>query len=112
MQRSWISQMRKGLVELAVLAALAPGEAYGYEIIKRLERIEGLSFTASTVYPLLARSTAAGHLRVRTAPSGKGPPRRYYRLTDAGRQRLREMLFEFRHLAQAIESLVEGERHG
>lgn len=108
MARTWITQMRKGVVELAVLAALSRGEAYGYEIIKRLEPLEGLSLTPSTVYPLLARLTAAGHLVVREVPSPRGPARRYYRLTAEGRQRLGAMLLQFRHLARAIDGLVEG----
>jgi len=108
MARSWITQMRKGVVELAVLAALGRGEAYGYEILKRLEPIEGLALTPSTVYPLLSRLTAAGHLVVREVPSPRGPARRYYRLTADGRQRLAEMLVQFRHLGRAIDGLVEG----
>ena len=51
----WETQLRKGLVELAVLATMVGGEAYGYGIVERLRGLEGLEFTESTVYPVLAR---------------------------------------------------------
>ena len=51
----WESQLRKGVVELAVLAAIGRGETYGYRIVSDLQRLDGLELTESTVYPVLAR---------------------------------------------------------
>ena len=51
----WETQLRKGLVELAVLATIARGETYGYRIVEQLQKLEGLQFTESTVYPVLTR---------------------------------------------------------
>jgi len=51
----WETQVRKGLVELAVLATIARGETYGYRIVEQLQKLEGLQFTESTVYPVLTR---------------------------------------------------------
>lgn len=65
----WITQLRKGLVELAVLNILAAGENYGYEIVQRLQDIEELTVTESTVYPILSRLTSEGLLKVRVASS-------------------------------------------
>jgi PadR family transcriptional regulator PadR len=64
--RIWTAQLRKGLIELAVLAALCEGEAYGYQILQRLGRVDGLAITESTVYPLLARLARDG--MVKSAP--------------------------------------------
>ena len=90
--REWIAQLRKGLVELCVLAALRRGEAYGYQILQQLgEQGGALAIGESTVYPVLALLTADGLVRVRAAASPSGPPRRYYRLTAAGQARLAEM---------------------
>ncbi|MEL6179565.1 MAG: PadR family transcriptional regulator, partial [Myxococcota bacterium] len=99
--------MRKGVIELALLAALHDGEAYGYEILQRLDQREGLSMTESTVYPVLARLTTQGLLSVRKVPSPKGPPRRYYRLTATGQQRMRAMWLHFNTLHDAIEQLLQ-----
>ena len=107
----WTTQFRKGLVEFCVLATLDPGEAYGYEIVERLNGAAGLATAESTVYPLLARLEREGHLTVRTAPSPSGPPRRYYRLTAAGRQRLRNMAHYWFQIQESINHLVKEYRH-
>jgi len=107
--KGWVAQLRKGTVELAVLAALAQGEAYGYELLQRINAGPGLSLTESTVYPLLARLTKEGVLKVRAAPSPAGPPRRYYRITAVGKTRLREMASHWNEINQAVEGLLNGE---
>ena len=105
--QSWISQFRKGVTELVVLAALRKGEAYGYELLQRINRIDGLALTESTVYPLLARLKRDQLVKVRAAPSSSGPPRRYYRLTEAGRQRLCDMLDHWRRVGNSVEHLLK-----
>jgi PadR family transcriptional regulator PadR len=102
--------MRKGLVELCVLAALHEGEAYGYEILQRLGEVESLAVSESTVYPILARLAADGMVKVRVSPSPAGPPRRYYRLTALGKARLREMAAYWRDTQDAMDKLIEGGR--
>src|SRR3954468_21120864 len=87
----WETQLRKGVVELAVLATIARGETYGYGIVEELRRMPGLEFTESTVYPVLTRFGRDGYLAVRAEASPAGPPRRYYRLTAGGRDRLRRL---------------------
>lgn len=87
----YVSQFRKGLMELCLLNLLAQGESWGYRIVQGLREIEGLAVSESTVYPILARLSADGHLRVRTEPSSGGPARRYFRLTDAGERYLAEL---------------------
>ena len=104
--KSWISQLRKGLVELFVLAALRPQEAYGYQLLQRLATRDGLALTESTLYPVLARLTEEKLLAVRQEPSPAGPPRRYYRLTPAGRARLLEMLSHWRQVNASVEDLI------
>ena len=47
----WETQLRKGVVELAVLAVIGQGETYGYRIVEQLRGLDGLAFTESTVYP-------------------------------------------------------------
>lgn len=104
----WESQVRRGVVELAVLATIARGETYGYRIVEQLHALPGLAFTESTVYPVLTRLAGEGALAVRTEPSPAGPPRRYYRLTDAGRRRLGQMAGGWKDLAGSVTRLLEG----
>jgi len=107
--RAWVAQLRKGLIEFCVMGVLADDEAYGYEILQRLGAIEALAVTESTVYPILARLAREALVSVRTAPSPAGPPRRYYRLTPAGRQRLREMAEYWKALTAAVDDLAAGD---
>jgi PadR family transcriptional regulator PadR len=106
----WETQLRKGVVELAVLGSLARGETYGYRIVEQLQRLDGLALTESTVYPVLARLARDGYLGVRTEPSPAGPSRRYYRLTTDGQRRLREMMQSWRTVAGSLSNLLEGAR--
>ena len=104
----WITQLRKGLVELCAMASLAEGEAYGYQIVERLGQVGGMTVTESTVYPLLARLGRDGLLSVRTAASPSGPPRRYYRLTEAGQKRLKDMAGHWQIIEQSVHNLLKG----
>jgi PadR family transcriptional regulator PadR len=106
----WETQLRKGVAELAVLAAIGHGETYGYRIVEQLERLEGLELTESTVYPVLARLARDRFLAVRTEDSPTGPTRRYYRLTTDGQKRLREMAATWNMVARSVSTLIEGAR--
>ena len=104
----WESQLRKGVVELAVLAAIGRGETYGYRIVSDLQRLDGFQLTESTVYPVLARLARDGVLAIRAEGSPSGPNRRYYRLTAAGRERLRRMTECWKTVSDSLKELLEG----
>jgi PadR family transcriptional regulator, regulatory protein PadR len=104
---AWITQLRKGLMDFCVLNLLRHGESYGYEIVQSLKSIEELVVTESTVYPILSRLGKDGYLHVRIQTSTEGPPRRYFSLTSAGRQRAAEMNAYWRALQRAIGGLMQ-----
>jgi PadR family transcriptional regulator PadR len=104
----WEGQLRKGLVELAVLATVGQGETYGYRIVSELQRLDGLQLTESTVYPVLARLARDKFLAIRMEESPSGPHRRYYRLTTAGQTRLRTMAESWKTISQSLKGLLEG----
>lgn len=101
----WIAQMRKGCAEYSMLVVLAGGEAYGYEIFQYLSKTQTLRLGVSTVYPLLNRLTREGYLAVRVCNSKHGPPRRYYRMTAAGRERLEGMHDYWRDLVKSMSAI-------
>lgn len=108
----WSTQVRKGLAELCVLAAVRSlGEAYGYQLVQFLQHHEGLQLTESTVYPLLARLAREGCLSVTSVPSPSGPPRRYYRLTGTGRRSLEAMLNEWANVVASISNISQSDSH-
>jgi len=95
-------------VELAVLASIGRWETYGYRIVERLQKLEGLELTESTVYPVLTRLARDGLLAVRADLSPSGPTRRYYRLTAEGKQHLRQLAESWRTVSQSLSVLIEG----
>ena len=98
--------MKKGLIELATLAALRRGEAYGYQLLQTLARAGPLATTESTLYPTLARLAEERLIAVRIAPSPAGPPRRYYRLTEKGRLHLAGWSDYWTHLSRAVDAML------
>ncbi len=106
--KQWETQLRKGIAELAVLAVIARGESYGYQIVEKLQGLDGVALSESTVYPLLTRLIGQGLLAVRTEASPAGPTRRYYRLSATGRQRLDELTTSWQKASQSLKTLLEG----
>jgi PadR family transcriptional regulator PadR len=104
----WETQLRKGVVELAVLATIARGETYGYRIVEHLQAHPGLELTESTVYPALTRLARDGLLAIRTEASPAGPSRRYYRLTEDGKQRYLQLSESWRKISDSLSRLLEG----
>ena len=80
-------QLKRGLLDVSVLAAIKNEDSYGYKIIKDLKPYVELS--ESTLYTILKRLEGAQLLTVRTAEHG-GRLRKYYRITDAGRKRIED----------------------
>ena len=81
---NWTVQVRKGVLELCILNALAEKERYGYELVKTLVAIPGLGVTEGTLYPLLSRLRVQGFISARLEESSEGPARKYYALTGTG----------------------------
>jgi PadR family transcriptional regulator PadR len=102
----WQVQLRKGCLELAILAALWDGRLYGLEILRRLEQDSDLVIAEGTVYPLLSRLKALGLLRSEWVESDAGHPRKYYALTAAGRQRALEMTETWARFSSSMDGLL------
>jgi PadR family transcriptional regulator PadR len=87
----WEVQVRKGSLEMAILASLWPGKLYGLEMLDLLERNAGLVLSPGTVYPLLARLKADGLVESEWVDEDVVHPRKYYSLTPEGQRRAIEM---------------------
>ena len=102
----WRSQLKRGTLEFSILLMIAQGECYGYEIISRLEKNPILAAKESTIYPLLRRLLKEGVLSSTWRESAEGlPPRKYYTITDAGREYLASMEKEWDSLLSAIDDI-------
>ena len=104
---NWETQLRKGSLGLAVLAALWPGRLYGLELLRRLESTAGLSIPEGTIYPLLNRLKANGLVSSTWVEADAGHPRKYYELTEAGRGQVREMARAWTGFMAGVGRLLE-----
>ena len=102
----WLAQLRKGLVELCIMAALQDDETYGYEIFHRSDGPRWLAMPESVVYQVLGRLARDGFVRVREGKSRTGPRRRYCRLTASGRARLQEMRRHWQRTVGIVNSML------
>jgi PadR family transcriptional regulator PadR len=102
----WEVQLRKGSLELAVLASLWEGRLYGLEILRRLENDSDLIVAEGTVYPLLSRLKALGLIASEWVESDSGHPRKYYWLTSPGRQRALEMARIWKRFSASLSDLL------
>jgi PadR family transcriptional regulator PadR len=102
----WEVQLRKGSLELAILAALWSGRLYGLEILRHLESGSDLVVAEGTVYPLLTRLRTLGLVESVWVESDSGHPRKYYSLTAAGRERALKMGRTWARFAASLNNLL------
>lgn len=102
------SQMRKGVLELMVLAALDRQPSYDGALRDTLARADGLELSTGTLYPLLSRLRTGGVLTTHWEESPVGPPRKIYSLTDVGKTRLAGLRDDWHTLSQAVTDILEG----
>lgn len=99
------AQLKRGVLEICVLAALRREDAYGYKIIKDLSPFMDVS--ESTLYPILKRLEQGGCLTVYSVEHN-GRLRKYYRLTAAGNARIEEFLSDWDQVMRAYR-YIKGE---
>ncbi len=102
----WVTQARKGLIELWLMGHLAQGQSYGYQLQELLFG-NGQKVPAGTIYPILARFRRAGWVVVHDNYSPLGPHRQYYRLTSAGMQRFKTMVREWESLERTTKKALK-----
>ena len=97
-----VTQLRKGILELAVMGVLYHGRHYGYSLIRVLTESASISLKEGTIYPILARLNRDGLVRAEWVESDQGPPRKYYALTPQGRRLFLELSQEFDQLVSLV----------
>lgn len=105
-QSGLMAQMRRGALEFCVMALLEERERYGFELVQNLAEVDGMVTSEGTIYPLLSRLRRDGAVETTWRESASGPPRRYYRLTAAGRHALRAFRGEWTRFRTAVDHLL------
>jgi PadR family transcriptional regulator PadR len=98
-----VTQLRRGILELAVMGVLYHGRHYGYSLIRVLSERGSIALKEGTIYPILARLNRDGLVASEWVESAQGPPRKYYALTPPGRRLFDELTQEL----DALVSLVQ-----
>ncbi|HOO69485.1 MAG: PadR family transcriptional regulator [Bacteroidales bacterium] len=98
------SQMRRGVLEYCILSVLDKNDAYASELINKLKDAR-IIVVEGTLYPLLTRQKNQGLLAYRWEESTQGPPRKYYTLTDKGREVLQEMDKAWKEIVETLDIL-------
>ena len=104
--QNWEAQLRKGCLEMAILASLWQSRLYGLEILRALSEKSQLEVAEGTLYPILSRLKAEGLLESEWVEAEAGHPRKYYWLTAPGRRRAREMAGAWNEFAGRLTVLV------
>ncbi|MGE5298095.1 MAG: PadR family transcriptional regulator [Acidobacteriaceae bacterium] len=98
-------QMRKGILEYSILLTIARGETYASDMLKELKQ-DNLIVVEGTLYPLLSRLKSDELVEYTWKESKAGPPRKYYKLTDKGRELLERLTNTWQDLSKSINSLT------
>ena len=102
------SQMRKGILEYCILLLLKKEPSYTSDLIQKLKEAR-LIVEEGTLYPLLTRLKNSGLLSYQWIESTQGPPRKYYRLTEAGEAFLKELELSWQELNDTINHIRNNE---
>jgi PadR family transcriptional regulator, regulatory protein PadR len=109
-QLNWATQLRKGVLEFAILSALAGERLYGYELVRTLGSIDSLVISEGTIYPILNRLKREAYVESSIEESSAGPARKYYQLTARGRSQLQRMNEHWKRLQSGLETLQKGSK--
>ena len=101
------TQLRKGVIELCILALIAQKDMYGYDIVRAMEKYTDIN--EGTVYPILRRLTKDGYFATYLVESDSGPARKYYTMTDRGRIYLKKNILDWEEIMLLVKSILKGE---
>ncbi|SOC36451.1 PadR family transcriptional regulator [Ureibacillus acetophenoni] len=100
-------QFKKGVLNLCVLALLDQQDMYGYELVQAISN--QIEISEGSVYPLLRRLTKEGYFTTYLKESTEGPPRKYYKITELGKQNLKELREDWKNFIKGVNELIDGE---
>lgn len=98
------TQLKKGALEMCVLAVLAIRDSYAYEIVAQLA--DGVDMSEGTIYPLMRRLQNENWVSTYLVESASGPPRKYYKLTSAGSDQLAQMRHDWQTFSDEVNKIL------
>jgi PadR family transcriptional regulator PadR len=110
--RNPLTELRRGVLEYCVLAVVRREESYAFDIVRELAAAGELVTSEGTIYPLLSRLRRDHLVTTTWRESESGPPRRYYRITDAGRRALSAFTGEWARFRDAVDTIIAATQGG
>ncbi len=101
------SQLKRGTLEMCVLAIVDSRDCYGYELVNKISAC--MKVTEGTIYPLMKRLKEAGVIDSYIVESQEGPPRKYYTITESGRAEKERLYVDWFEFVESVNNLLKGE---
>jgi PadR family transcriptional regulator PadR len=102
------AQLKKGVLDLCVLNIVMNEDSYGYDIYQNIN--EDLSISESTIYPILRKLVKEGFCETYLAESNEGPPRKYFKITELGEAKLKNLRNEWNGFYQTVNRMIGSEK--
>lgn len=99
------TQLKKGILELCVLAVLDKKDCYGYELVNEISK--DIEISDGTIYPILRRLSKEGYFTTYLQESTEGPPRKYYRLTELGKETREKLTDEWESFVEKVNNILK-----
>ncbi|HLT00284.1 MAG TPA: PadR family transcriptional regulator [Acholeplasma sp.] len=101
------TQFKKGVIEICILKIVDDQDMYGFEIIEKLSKL--LDVNENTIYPILRRLTEQDMFETYLQESPHGAPRKYYRITNQGKESLKTYQNEWQSFIENVMKILKGE---
>lgn len=99
------TQIKKGVLELIVLLSVNKKDMYGYELIEAVSKV--VDVNDGTIYPLLKRLTNEKYFDTYLVESTEGPPRKYYKMTVLGKEKMNEHLIIWNDFSKSVNKFIK-----
>ncbi|MEQ1721654.1 MAG: PadR family transcriptional regulator [Pseudobdellovibrio sp.] len=100
------TQFNKGVIEMCVLALVRQRDYYGYELVETISK--KIEISEGTIYPILRRLTNEKYFETYLKESSEGPPRKYYRMTDNGKEETKKLLALWSKFTEDVHFIIKG----
>lgn len=100
-------QFKKGVLELCVLSLLDRKDFYGYELVEHISKF--IDISEGTIYPLLRKFRKEGYVTNYLQESQEGPPRKYYKLTNRGKEVFEDLEVEWESFIDSVNNILRGD---
>jgi PadR family transcriptional regulator PadR len=103
------TQLKKGVLEMVVLSKIAAKDSYGYDIYQEVNH--NMAISESTIYPILRKLTKDGYCSTYLQESNEGPPRKYFKITRLGSQRLLDLKIDWKKFEHVVNTMIRSDRY-